>query len=378
MSNQEAYEHFVQWLGRAYWELPDSEHLMPLIRAHYSAEEAALLTGMPFSGKTVEELAAKKGLDPAELGPKLKELSRKGMVYESVKGDSVRYRLNDSMFAMLRANLWPGRTDDKTKATAPLINKYYLDGWGDQWDQTHPKGLRAIPIDQTIKDTRETMAFEDVVQVVEDREYYTVTTCPCRHRHNLDPDMPDCNHPDEVCLHFDELGRYVVENGMGREITKEETLEILRKSADSGLVHGLSNWQDKPDTICNCCSCCCLMLETYHKLGHDRSLEASNYIVEVDASTCKGCALCVKRCPMDALQLRVSAEAKNKVGKVAVLEPDACIGCGVCAHKCPGDSLTLVRKDEITEPPETSREWAERFVTARRALQSQGEPTTQP
>jgi hypothetical protein len=36
---------------------------------------------------------------------------------------------------------------------------------------------------------------------------------------------------------------------MGREITKEETLEILKKAADAGLVHGTANHQGKRDTI---------------------------------------------------------------------------------------------------------------------------------
>ena len=367
MSEQEIYERFVDWLGNTWWELTESDHRMPMIRAHYTPEEAALLTGVPHGSKTLEEIAAAKGMDPGELGPKLKELARKGMVYESRKGDSVRYRLNDSFFALMRANLWPGRTDERTKKTAPLINQYFLDGWFDQFREVHTKGLRAIPIEKTMEDTRQVLPFEDVVKVVEDRSYYTVSSCPCRHRHNLDPGMADCNHPTEVCLHFDELGRYIVENGLGREITKEETLEILRKSADSGLVHGISNYKENPDTICNCCSCCCMWLEGHHKMGHKASLEASNYKVRVEAESCKGCALCVKRCPMDALQLRVSAEAKNKVGKVAVVDLDLCIGCGVCVHKCPGDALALVRNQAITEPQQTAREWGARFAAEREA-----------
>jgi len=88
----------------------------------------------------------------------------------------------------------------------------------------------------------------------------------------------------------------------------------LKMAADAGLVHGISNWKEKPDTICNCCSCCCIFLESYHKLGHAKSLDPSNYVVKVNAETCRGCALCVKRCPMDALQLKVSEKARNKVG----------------------------------------------------------------
>ena len=313
----------------------------------------------------------------AELGPRLDEAAGKGMVYKTVRGESVRYRLNDSFFSLLRANLWPGKTDEVTRTTAPMLNRYfYSDGGFDQYNDVHVKGVRALPIHKTIEDTRQILPFEDVVQVIDNLDYFCVTTCPCRHRHNLDPDLPDCRHPTEVCLHFDELAHYIVDNGIGREITREETLDILKKAADSGLVHGISNYKQKIDTICNCCSCCCIWLQAYHRLGHDKSMDPSNYTASVKEETCRGCALCVKRCPMDALQLKVSLQAQNKFGKAAVVDPDLCIGCGVCAHKCPSDSLSLVRNEEITEPPDTPREFMKHFLNDRREAQERrGEMT---
>jgi len=164
-----------------------------------------------------------------------------------------------------------------------------------------------------------------------------------------------------------------VENGMGREITKEETFDILKKAADEGLVHGLSNWKEKPDTICNCCVDVCMWFESYHELGHDKTLDPSNYKVSVNAETCRACALCVRRCPMDALQLKFSAEARNKFHKAPVLDSDLCIGCGVCAHKCPTESLVLVPKEVTTEPPETIRHYGLSFLADRKAAQEERE-----
>ena len=128
---------------------------------------------------------------------------------------------------------------------------------------------------------------------------------------NLDDDSRSCQKPIGNCLHFDALGRYCVENGLGREMTRAETEQILKESADADLVHGISNWREKPDTICNCCSCCCLWMEAYHKLGDHKSLDASNYKLKVKSETCNACGLCVKRCPMDAIQLKYSAESEN-------------------------------------------------------------------
>jgi NAD-dependent dihydropyrimidine dehydrogenase PreA subunit len=157
------------------------------------------------------------------------------------------------------------------------------------------------------------------------------------------------------------LGHYIVDNGLGREITKDETKEILREAADSGLVHAISNWEQGADTICNCCRCCCLFFEAYHVLGHDKSHDASNYQVRTNPETCAACGLCVQRCPMEALSLKENSEATNKKGKAASLDPERCIGCGVCVYKCPTESLILDHRKESYGPPKNVQEWMKRW-----------------
>jgi NAD-dependent dihydropyrimidine dehydrogenase PreA subunit len=90
-------------------------------------------------------------------------------------------------------------------------------------------------------------------------------------------------------------------------------------------------------------------------LDFDKSVDKSNYVVEVTGpETCKACAMCVKRCPMDAIQLKFSTKATNKFRKAVVVDADLCIGCGVCVHKCKPKSIMLKQKEEITHPPKTA------------------------
>jgi formate hydrogenlyase subunit 6/NADH:ubiquinone oxidoreductase subunit I len=367
MSEEPIYEELIDWLKQVCWhDVADTDELVPLVKALCTPEEAVLLTGIPSSGRSLEQLVEMKQMDPAELAPKLDALAKKGALYRSVRGDEVRYRFVDMYFAYLRAAFWPGGTDEVTRTMAPLANRYVRDLLS-EWVDVHHKGLRTVPIEGTIKDPRRILPYEDVVKIVESCNYWCVTYCACKHRKNVDPEAPDCRYPTQVCLHFDHLARYIVENGLGREISKEEALGILRESAEAGLVHGASSWKERVDTICNCCKCCCMWLEAFHVLKHSGSLDPSNYRARIDRDMCKGCGLCVKRCPMEALRLEESPEAHSETGKVAVLNRDVCIGCGVCAYKCPTGAIVLEQCEVIHEPPKDVADFTRSFIADRKA-----------
>jgi NAD-dependent dihydropyrimidine dehydrogenase PreA subunit len=109
------------------------------------------------------------------------------------------------------------------------------------------------------------------------------------------------------------------------------------------------------------------MFRPYHLLGHSQAMNQSNYQVKVIPETCKACGLCVKRCPMDAVELKVSSEATSKFNKAVSVDTDICIGCGVCVHKCPTGAIELEHREETTRPPKTGREWNELFIADRLA-----------
>lgn len=362
MEHQEIYRELINWLNRDWYRLPEAEELLPLISTFYTVDEARLLTGFPHNPTSREELADYLKMDVENVDPALATLARKGAVWRLERNGQVRYRINDAFFVFFRSAFWGGRKDQVITDVSSLMNEYYRHGFMDQFAPAETKGLRAIPVQKTVPNTKTIRPYEDVAQYLDAQDYYSVSSCPCRSRKNLDPHSPDCKHPVEVCLHFGVLGRYTVANGLGREITKDQAHQILKMAADSGLVHGLTNWQTGADTICNCCRCCCLFMEAYHVLGHHRSLDPSNYVIETNPGICKACGLCESRCPMDALTLVAHPEATNKKGLAPRVEADRCLGCGVCVHKCPSGSLTLKSRPVTTDPPVDAREWMKRFM----------------
>ena len=55
---------------------------------------------------------------------------------------------------------------------------------------------------------------------------------------------------------------------------------------------------------------------------------------EIDPEACKGCGICIKNCPVDA----ISGERR----KPHVIDQEKCTKCGTCLDKCPFTSVMKV------------------------------------
>lgn len=59
--------------------------------------------------------------------------------------------------------------------------------------------------------------------------------------------------------------------------------------------------------------------------------------VVVIREKCKGCSICIKKCPFDAITLQ---------NKIAIIG-EACTGCGVCVDECPFEAI--IKTEEVRE-----------------------------
>ncbi|MHA1959062.1 MAG: FAD-dependent oxidoreductase [Candidatus Thorarchaeota archaeon] len=76
----------------------------------------------------------------------------------------------------------------------------------------------------------------------------------------------------------------------------------------------------------------------------------------VDESTCTGCGLCVRSCPVEvpndfdgglSLRKAIYFNFPQQIPLIACIDREACIGCGTCAGVCPQDCIMYDHEDEV-------------------------------
>ena len=209
-----------------------------------------------------------------------------------------------------------------------------------------PPQMRTIPVNQSIPVEHNVATYDQIRAIVaEARGPFVVLKCICRQRMTLKNKPCHQTSRLETCLAFDDMAAMVRRRHHGREVTREEALEILQRNEDDGLVVQPANAR-RPGFVCSCCGCCCGMLSLQKSLPHPLDFWTSNFRAEIDRAICRHCGKCVTRC-------QVGAATLPRAKRPARIDPNRCIGCGLCVTTCPTQAVRLSRRVPETLPPES-------------------------
>ncbi len=337
MSGQGVYEQLAEYLNSMPIGAPKAKELFEILKILYTEKEAELALKLPFLPMALDALAERTGMAEGELRPMLEQMAKKGTVFVVLGGDEPLYRLLPTVVGLSETPFWGGKRSPEAEKLAPLWLKYARSAFYHEIGGLSDMPMtRVIPVQESILDTRKVSPYERLVEKVKETTYQAVAHCPCRLMRKYAGEG-ECEHSTENCLHFGSLGRYIVANGMAREITVDETLEILKKSNEEGLVHITGNYQEEIDTICNCCADACIFLTGLLVQGEKNMFARSNFVSQIDQDSCVECGTCAERCPVDAIVVD---------GGPAQVDAGKCIGCGVCYPTCPSESVSLVERPE--------------------------------
>jgi Pyruvate/2-oxoacid:ferredoxin oxidoreductase delta subunit len=242
---------------------------------------------------------------------------------------------------------------DPTPEFAAAAMEYSADGsfWG-TFLNSKISQMRVVPIEESVTPELHIASYDDIKNVIEEMDGpIAVIECVCRKAAALGGEPCRQTSRKETCMAFGDGARSLLEAGGGRELTKAEALDVVRKNEEEGLVLQPSNAQG-PEFMCSCCGCCCGILKLHKAIPDPVSHWATNFYAAIDAELCSECGLCVESCQTDALTLDDDAE-------IPEVDLRRCLGCGNCVPSCPEDAIELRRKETQVIPPATGEEMAE-------------------
>ena len=302
-----------------------------ILKRLFSPVEAELARHVTMKLEPASPIAQRAGLDEKKAGEMLREMARKGLIFSIESPD----RSPAYMAAQFVVGIWEYHVNDLDEEFVKDMDEYFPLLAREAFD--YVPQLRTIPVGRSIEAGLEVLSYEQVEALVRKQKKFLVAPCICRKEHHLKG--KGCDKMMDACLVFGWGAEFYERNGLGRTITLEETLDIIHRADEEGLVLQPSNAQEIVN-ICCCCGDCCQVLMNLKKHPAPARIVASPFAAAMDADACIGCETCVDRCQMGALGME---------NEHVVLNVDRCIGCGLCVSTCPSGALTLRRKPDAEQ-----------------------------
>jgi Na+-translocating ferredoxin:NAD+ oxidoreductase subunit B len=311
-----------------------------ILKRLFTPKEAEIAASLSMMPEKVAAIAERLKMDEKELEPILKDMSLKGLIFRVGKAGQTFY-----MNAQFAGGIWEYQLKRLDPDLIKDFNEYFPFILNKAWAGPKSKQMRIIPISESLSADIATMPYEEAEQIIKSQSRIVVAPCICRTENKMVG--KSCDRPLETCLWFGATAYYYEGNGLGRNISQEEALEILVKGREAGLVLQPSNSQ-KPTVLCMCCGCCCQILKNLNKLAEPAKGVNSNFYAEVSVDECTGCGLCLDRCQMNAIA----------VDDIAQVKKERCIGCGLCVTSCAFEAMHLIQKApaDRSTPPATVKE----------------------
>jgi len=307
-----------------------------ILKHLFTQEEAEIALSLRPVPEPVSTVAERMGRDEKALGEILLSMSRKGLI--------LRFRASEEevyyFLAPWVVGIWEFQLNNLNPENAEWFGKYHEEGTVPERRRTKTSAFRVLPVEQEIRNSSEIEPYEKVSEIIESSTKFAVADCICRKEKQILGQ--GCGRLMEGCLVFDVAADYYVENGLAREISKEEARQVLRRAEEDGLVHHSSNHQGQKIFICNCCACCCMAMSHVVKYGNPHGIAMSNYSAQVDEKACTACETCIDRCQFGAISVEQ---------EVSVIDRSRCKGCGLCVSTCPAEALSMVRKSPEEQLP---------------------------
>ncbi|KYZ78112.1 4Fe-4S ferredoxin [Anaerosporomusa subterranea] len=331
---------------------PFSPVFIEILKLLFSPAEANLARQIPLRPTRLQDLARKLCLPLEKLRERITSMAERGLVLDFEHKGQSYVVLAPVVIGFFEFVFMRTRTELPMTELARLFEEYMFqdDRFARSIFSSQTQLGRTMVREESLPETdfSEVLDWEKASSAIESAAFVGVSLCACRHK--ASHLGKSCSAPQRTCLTFNTSGQMLVQRGMAEAISQAEALAILAECKAMGLVQIADNVQKQVGFLCNCCGCCCGMLQAIRTLDIHNAVITSNWLVAINSPTCKGCGLCAKACPIGAIHM----EEQDSKPAQAVCTPELCLGCGVCYTACKFGSITMQKRAQQVLVPETT------------------------
>lgn len=361
------YSRLVDRLNRFPQGAPASKRLFDILKLLMTEKEAGLMAQMPIKPFNVHQAAKIWKVSEAEAQKNLDEFARRAIIVDIEQNGTQMYAVPPPMAGFFEFSLMRVREDIDQKALSELFYQYITveeDFMRDLVCNREIQMGRIFPQEPQIPDEYAlyVLDYERATNVIDTASHIGISMCYCRHK--MQHLGKACDAPMDICMTFNTTAATLIKYGHARQVDAAECHDLLAQAYDYNLVQFGENVRKRVNFICNCCSCCCEALLAIKRFGVAQTM-CSNFISEIDATTCVGCGKCKKICPVNAIEMKEEENGRKK----CYIVPERCIGCGVCIKHCPTKALQLKSRPHRMLTPLDTTHKAVAMATERGQLQ---------
>ncbi len=322
-----------------------------ILKLLFTPEEASIaihLSVLPEPIKKIHKRVIKSGISISKerLEKLLNNLNEKGAiqggssVYDK-KHNKQRYSLAQWAIGIFEYQL--GRF---SKELAKLAKNYSLGVFYKEFHKKKTPGqIRTIPVEKSLSPESTVSTYDNIRDIITNKvDKIAIINCVCREQHDVLEESCELSDTRRCCVMFNDAATRRIKEGIGKEVSKEEMFEILKKYQKEGFVLQPENSKN-PSFMCVCCGCCCEVLIMAKQFPKPAEYYSSNFYAQSTPELCNGCEICVNRCQMEAISMK---------DNVAIVNLDRCIGCGNCVATCGMKAMNLNKKGKEVAPPKSS------------------------
>lgn len=313
-----------------------------LLKRLFTPDEARIALHIPYKPASLEQIVEKAASEfPAEHVERLLDsMLIKGAIGWREKNGASYWNVMPLVVGMYEHQDGEPTPDFLADMHAYTENEAF----GKAFLAATPPQKRIIPINESISVEHHIATYDYIRSIVETSPgLFVVLKCVCREVMAMNEQPCGVTSRVETCLALGDTAASILRRNHGREITRDEALEILQQNENDGLVLQPTNSQ-KPEWVCSCCGCCCGLLRIHKSLPRPIDFWISNFHATLDTEACSRCSTCVSRCQVGAISMTGPDNS-------ACLDMNRCIGCGLCVPACPSKAITLNKKTLETVPP---------------------------